>query len=567
MRKIIVFLLIVFVGAGVAGFWYWQTNIYSKDVLKIEILSDEAVEAGREIEFLVKLKNNGKIRLENPELVFQTPEHSILEKTIIPVLEGATSSEEFIDLRVKKTMEDIYPGEERTYSFRVRLFGKENENLLSQAWLSYQPKGLTRRFESKTTFTTKIKFVPLTLEFDLPSKIEQNEDIDFSLNYFSNLNYALENLRVKIEYPSGFEFIHASPQPFLDEINEWKVFTLTQTNGGRIKIKGRIPGEQGEQKIFHASLGIIKNGVYWVLKETSQSVEIAEPSFYISQLINNSPNYVAKSGELLHYEIFFKNMGQKPILKKFLFVSLEENFFDISSLKSETGEHGMGDNTILWDWKTNPDLRFLDVNQEGKQEFWVKVKELDSESIKTKNPVLRNKIGLGGIKKNFETKINSQIEFSQKVLRDQEFFQNAGPIPPIVGEKTGYVVLWQIKNSWNDLSDIKVKALLLQNVRPTGKIFPENASFTFDSVSKEIIWNVGEMEALKYSKDNPLNLAFQIEFTPDFSQQGKTAVLIGEAEVIAQDVWTSAILQEKDDLKNTSLPDDPTIIKGQGIVL
>ncbi|MBU2578881.1 hypothetical protein KKA09_02075 [Patescibacteria group bacterium] len=557
-HKFVVFLLVIFVVMGVAGFWYWQTNVYSKDVLKIEILSDEAVDAGQEIEYLVKLKNNGNIRLENPELVFQPPEHSILV--------GSTSSETSGSLIAKKTMEDIYPGEERTYSFRVRVFGRENENLVSQALLSYQPKDLTRRYESKTTFTTKIKSVPLTLEFDLPSKIEQSEDVDFSLNYFSNLDYPLENLRIKIKYPSGFEFVSASPKPFLDETNEWKISSLFQANGGRIKIKGKITGEQGEQKTFHASIGVIKDGAYWVLKETNQAVEIAEPSFYISQLINNSPNYIAKAGELLHYEIFFKNMGQKPITKKFLFLSLGEDFFDISSLKSETGEHGMGDNTIIWDWKTRPDLRFLDANQEGKEEFWVKVKEIDSESIKTKNPVLRNEIGLGGIKKIFETKLNSQIEFSQKVLREQEFFENLGILPPIIGEKTEYVVLWQIKNSWNNLSNVKVKAILPQNVRLTGKIFPENASFTFDSESKEVIWNVGEMEGLKYSGDNPLKLAFQIEFTPDPSLQGKTAVLIEEAEVMCQDVWTSAILQEKSGLKNTALQDDPTIIEGQGIV-
>jgi hypothetical protein len=549
--KSIIFLLVIFVAMGIAGIWYWQTNIYSKEILKIEILSDELVEAGQEIEYLVKIKNNGKIRLENPELIFQAPEHSILEKSVAPVVlepgKFATNSEEMFGLRIKKTMEDIYPGEERTYSFHARLFGKENENLISQTWLSYQPKDLTRRYESKTTFTTKIKSVPLTLEFDLPSKVEQNEDADFSLNYFSNLNYPLENLRIKIEYPYGFEFISASPKPFLDETNEWKISSLNKFNGGRIKIKGRIAGEQGEQKTFRVSLGVIKDGTYWALKETNQSIEIAEPSFYISQLINNSLNYVAKMGEVLHYEVFFKNMGEKPITKKFLSVTLDEEFFDLSTLRTETGEHGMGDDTIIWDWKTQSDLRFLDANQEGKVEFWVKVKEFDIKSSKIKNPILSNKITLGGVKKIFETKINSQIEFSQKVLRENEFFENIGPWPPLMGGKTEYVILWQIKNSWNDLSNVKIKTILPPNVRLTGKIFPENSSFTFDPESREVLWNVGEMEAFKYSGENPLKLAFQaeLEFTYDSFHQTWTPVLIGEAEVVCQDAWTSSILQEK----------------------
>jgi hypothetical protein len=549
MRKfLIAFILILFAVVGAVGFWYWQKNQYSREILKLEILGPEGVQAGDEVEYLVRFKNNGKVRLENPELIFEYPRHSIPQ--------GEKS------LRVIKKIDDIYPGEERIESFKARVFGKENDVLEAKAYLSYQPKNLTARYESKTSFTSQIKFVPLTFEFDLPLKAENGEEIKFSLNYFSNIDYILDNLRVRAEYPDGFHFIGANPKPL--DGNIWDLPALSQADGGRIEIDGTIGGQEGEQKIFRAQLGIIRDNEFWPLKETAQSVQITEPSLYISQLINGSQNYIANPGDLLHYEIFFKNIGKKPIQKKFLFSKLEGELFDLSSLKSEKGEIGRGDNSVLWDWKQVSTLRFLEPDEEGKVEFWVKVKEDIDKKIE--NPVLRNKVTIAGTQKVFETKINSKIELAQKVYFQQEFWENSGPLPPKVGESTTYTVVWQVKNSWNDLGKVKVKSTLPKNVKPTGKIFPEDAKFTFDSKSREVIWNIGELKAFQGFDGIPLTFAFQIEFTPESSQKGETPNLIGEAQILGEDTWTSEILQEKADPVDTTLPNDETVSEEQGTI-
>ncbi len=547
-RKIIFYLLVVFIIIFIIGFWYWQKNIYSKEVLKLEILASEEVQAGEEIEYLVKFKNNGKVRLESPELIFQAPERSILEGSQVN--------------RKTQTIEDIYPGEERSYSFKVRLFGKENEIMEVKTWLSYIPKNLKARFESKTTFSTRIKFVPLTFEFDLPSKIGGSDQISFSLNYFSNIDYLLENLRVKIEYPEGFSYLSSSPEAL--EETEWQLPSLFQAAGGKIEIKGTLEGKEGENKVFRAQLGIVKNNEFWLLKEASQSIKLVESSLYLSYLINNSQNYIASAGELLHYEIFFRNIGQEPVQKKFLFVKLDGDFFDLNSLKSENGEFGQGDNTILWDWKNISDLRFLDVADEGKVEFWVRVKENVDRQIK--EPVLKATVSLGGVEKIFETKIRSQVILSQKVFRQQEFFENSGPLPPQVGEVTEYVIVWQVKNSWNNLKNVKLRSILPANVRPTGNIFPEDAKFTYDSASRTVMWNVGKMEAWQGYNNDFLTLAFQIELIPSSSQRGSKATLIGEAEISGDDDWTGEIIREKAGSCDTGLADDGSISSGDKIV-
>lgn len=526
--------------------------------MKLEILGPETAGAGEEIAYSIKFKNNGKALLEEPELVFEYPENSL------PVIAQTESQEGQEFNRTTQKLDSIYPGEERTVEFKARVFGKQGDLLKAQAWLTYRPKNIKAKYESKTSFSSQISNVPVNFEFDLPLKAENGETLQFSLNYFSNIGYALENLRVKMQYPNGFLFDSAKPQA-LDE-TEWSLPALYQVDGGRITVKGTIEGSEGEQKIFRAQLGVIINNKFIVLTETSRAVEMAEPSFYVSCLVNGAQNYTANSGDLLHYEVFFKNIGKKPIQKQFLLVKLDGDFFDLETIKTEQGEAGRGDNSVLWDWKNVQDLKFLDAGDEGKVDFWVKVKE-PSLGQKIKNPVLKAVISIAGAEKVVETQINSQVELSQKVFREEEVFGNKGPIPPQVGASTTYTVFWQIKNSWNTLENVKVKGSLPSYAKPTGNIFPSDAKLTFDSASRELIWTIGSLEAFQgLSETTPFSLAFQIEVIPLASQRGQTITLINNVEISGEDVFTLDVVSATAPAIASGLPDDDTISEQQGVV-
>jgi len=548
MRKFLTFFLLAMAFLSAIAFWYWRGNIYSKEVLKIEILGPEQVQAGDEIDYTVKFKNNGKVRLESAELVFEYP--------------GNASPIEDTQQRVTKKLEDIYPGEERTAVFKAMAIGKENDILQAQASLFYNPKNLKSRYESKTNLTTKITFVPLTLEFDLPVKAEQGGDLSFTVNYFSNMNFALENLRLKIVYPSGFVFQSAKPKGL--DVAEWSLPTLTQTNGGRVNIQGQLSGTQGEKKVFKAQIGIIKDKGFMVLKEVTGSIEISEPSVFISQMINGSQAGSVGVGNLLHYEIYFKNIGATALEKKFLLVKLNSDFFDLNSLKTENGDVGQGDNSIIFDWQDIQSLRFLDASEEGKVDFWVKTKDV-SFSRKIENPILRNTVSLSGVEKAFETKLQGKTDFTQKVMFQDDAFVSAGPISPTVGTSTTYTVFWQIRNYWNGLNNAKVKAVLPNNVKLTGQTNPQGAPFTFDSASREVVWSIGEIKPYQ-GFESPYTLAFQIEFSPDSSQVGAVAPLIGEAQITGEDSFSGTPILEKSEGEDTSLPHDDSVNGDNGIV-
>ncbi len=551
-KKIIFIVLVVIIAVGFFGFWYYRDTIFSKQILKLEILGPDTAKMGDEVVYTVKYKNNGNFVLESPKLIFKLPDNSLTE-------DGKT--------RLTQDLKDIYPGDEDFVQFKVRLLGKEGDLKVAHAWLSYIPKNLSARYESNTTFTTKIDAVPITLGFDLVGKVEKGKEIAYSINYFSNIDYPLENLSVKVDFVNGFNFESADPTS-LDN-SEWKLNTLNKAQGGRINIKGLINADTGNRLSFSAKLGMWQDGSFIVLKEANQDVEVINPLLFISEQINNSNNYIASPGEDLHYEIFLRNIGSTPFDNLFVISRLDGLAFDLSTLKSKEGQVRSNDNLIIWDSKQVSQLKHLDSQQEVKVEFDVKLKNnwVPSDSEKN-NMFIKNKVNVSDISQEFDTKVNSNLELSQKAYySNQEGIENSGTIPPEVNKTTTYTIIWQVKNYFNDVKNVKVKAVLPENVVLTAKILPDSqvSNFSLDSTSREIVWSVGNLLAGTGVTNSQPTVIFQIALTPSLIQKGNLAGLIRNTTISGEDQSTGTLISSMVPAVNTDLPDDKAS-SGGGIV-
>lgn len=551
MKKILFILIFILFALIAVVFWVYQRNIYSKDVLKLEILGSEKIMAGEELEYILKYKNNGNARLEELELIFEYPDD------ILPI--GQDSH------RIVRELEDLYPGQEEIIYFQGRLFGRKGEVKTAAATLSYRPKSLKAVYESKSTFSTVIEDVPITFAFDLPSKIVADKETKISLNYFSNLDGLFSGLRIKIDYPDDFEFGSSTPEGI--EKDEWSINILNKAEGGRIEVFGKIPDDIGNQKVFNAQLGVWLADHFVPLKEITRAVQIIRPQLIITQRINGATNYIVQPGELLHYEISFKNIGDEFFENLFL-ISEFDGPLDLKTAKVQNGEINASDGSILWDWNDVSKLRFLGPGEEGVLEFWVNLQDVWDPSD-YRDSVLINNVSLSQIKEEFRTKINSKLEIAQKGFFEDKTFDNSGPLPPRVGEKTTYTITWEVKNHFNDVDNVRVRAVLPSNVELVGNISPqeEQANFTFDSVSREVLWNVGFLSA-GVGVDLPQkSLAFQIELTPSENQRGLVATLINSAKIIGEDKFTQKELEIiSADAIDTTLPHDASVEPEQGII-
>jgi len=544
LNRILKIFIVIFIFTLLLAAWFYWRNIYSRGSLKLEILAPSEVELAQEVEYIVKYKNNSSVVLEEPKLVFEYPEGSILE-------EGQS-------FRQEMTLEDIYPGEENSVSFKARLLGRENEPKVARASLSWQPKNLRARYESNTSQTAIIKFLPITFEFDFPSKVEVGRETILRINYFSNASYPLSNLRIKVEYPPGFEFLGSTPKGLNQD--EWEVGLLNKAEGGRIEIRGKLPSEVMSQKIFKAQLVSWQGDKSIVLKEVVKGLELIQPSIYISWQVNGSPQYVANVGDYLHYEIFFKNIGDTTLENLFLRVSLGGGILDLDTVKSDSGQFQKDINTIIWDQTNLPQLRLLSSLEEGKVDFWVKLKTNLPTDLK--NPAARIQVDLSKVREDIITKVNSKISLSQRGFFSQDPFQNSGPIPPQVGSSTTYTVSWDVWSLYNDLRNVKVKTFLPPQTKLTGEFLPKESKLSFDTGSREVVWDVGDLSTGEPGKE----IQFQVAFTPTSDQKGQTPDIISQARLTAEDSWTEKSLEVTVPAVNTTLPDDPTVTDQQGIV-
>jgi hypothetical protein len=551
-KKLLISLaLILFIGIVLVGYWYYKGQSFSKGILKLEILGPDSSQMGQEIEYTVRYKNNSDFTLEEPKLTFEFPEYSVGE-------DGKN--------RTIKTLEDIYPGDEQFVKFKTRLLGKEDDLKVAKAYLSYKPKNLSTRYESDTTIITKINLVPLTLDFDLPSKIETNKEIQFSLNYFSNIDYLFQNLKLNIEYPKGFDFSESDPKTL--EKTEWEIPSLEKAQGGRITITGKITARSGENLSFGAKLGIWQNGEFILLKEASKEIQVIEPLLYISQQVNGSSDYVASPGETLHYEIYFRNIGNTPFDHLYLINKLDSPAFDLSTIKVNLGQASVNNNLVIWDWKQISSLLNLGVQEEGKVEFDVNLKNewLFSNEDLNKTSV-KNIVNVSDISQEFQTKVNSKLVVLQTGLyQDNGIFGNSGPVPPVAGQATTYTVNWQVENLYNDVKNVKVRATLPQGVSLTGRVSPDSeiSKFSFDSTSREIVWTVGD--TLLSGTGVPSAVSFQISLTPTSSQAGRVITLINPPKITGEDQWTSRNIEWTGQALDTtlSISQAPSIPSNQG---
>jgi len=190
--------------------------------------------------------------------------------------------------------------------------------------------------------------------------------------------------------------------------------------------------------------------------------------------------------------------------------------------------------------------------------------EWETFSPQDKSFAIKDRIILSDVTEEFEVKVNSKLEVEQTAYFQDEVFGNQGPLPLQVGVPTTYTIVWQAKNLFNDTQNVKVRAILPQGVQLTGNIFPEESILTFDQVSREVVWKVGDLLAGTGPFEPASSVAFQVRLTPILAQQGNIAQVIGEARIQADDVFTKRTLFATDSPIDTTLPDDDSVTAAMG---
>jgi len=259
---------------------------------------------------------------------------------------------------------------------------------------------------------------------------------------------------------------------------------------------------------------------------------------------------------------------------------LSGEIFDLSTLSTGLGYFNESTKTIIWNKEFMAELARIDKDERGNAEFTISLKKnIAIKDYRDKNITVKSKavidspkppLALKGLSLRAEDiaeiKLRTDLSLSNSAHYYEGPFSNTGPIPPKSGEKTAYTITWKAFNSLNEVKDATVEAPLPENVAFEQKAYPAGSNLIYNSQTRSMVWNIGTLKPGTGSVIPAETVTFSISITPQETQRGVPAELLGPTKFSGTDTFTNELIEYESPALNTTLPQDQGIREGDGIV-
>lgn len=546
------------------GFFKFRQASFSQDRVEVSLSGPQEAMSGKSLTYAIKYKNNNRATLKNAVLKINFPKNFIPENNLGFSPEGSSS--------VVLNLGDIAGKKEGAVEFKGKIFSPKGALIYLKAEINYTPSSLGGQFVSQSQLSVAVQSSPVKLEMSAPQNLANGDAIDYQINYQNDGEKEIARMKVAMEYPEGFVFSKAEPLNS-EGNNFWDIGTLVPGQSGKIVVSGKLSGERNYIRTAKAYIGVMDGEDFVIYDEENTATQIISSPLIIRQAVNGQDNLNVNLGELLRFEIKFRNDGEIGLRDVIITEKLEGEALDYASLKLERGG-AFDSNSKIITWKASDfsDLEKFDPGQEGSIKFGIKVKnslpiekssdknfiissiaKIDSQDVPT--PMEANKIISGN---RMDMKINSRVTLETAGYYYDSVIENSGPIPPQVGKETTYAIHWKISNAMNDLSEAKVEAVIPTGATVTEIKNPENAvlHYTFNERTNNLVWEIGNMEAGTGMLNSPREVVFQVKINPSPNQIGSPVNLVDETIFSAKDLFTGEEIRFSGSKKTTSLRED-----------
>ena len=563
MTKILVgvFLSLVAIGGSFSLYLYFGSR---PQEVEIRVEAREEIESGETLTIAIPYKNVSRAPLREIELTIILPPGTRIK-------EGGSEYE--APVRIAKSLSDLAPGEDRLEEITVRMFGREGDSGKTEVSLGYRPENVSARFTANASQFFRIVRVPLGVTWEIPDTLSEGQDVNMLVRYSSNSRDTFENLSLRIDFPPGFAFEDANPKPS-EGTSIWNIGTLRSGGSGVIAIRGKITGEEGEIKTFRGGVGVYRYDLKsWTpYFDSFHEAKIAITPLVVRGRLDESRVSSINVGDLLRFEIQYQNNTPYPLKDVIVKSEISGSILEFQTMNiSQGGVFDFPSRSIIWGPANHAQFRELPPGGAGVLTFFINTKQ--SPPVRTaedKNLVVRlaSHIEASGVPRELigtdlahddviEFKVNSKILFSGKALYTYSSLRNSGPVPPRVGQKTTYAVLWEIRNFTNGLKNAEVKTSLPPNVKWENAFIPSDRNIIYTQSSGEVKWKIGTIEAGKGVLTPALTAAFRVSIIPSEVDVGLPITLVNQSTFTADDDFTGKHAEMFLPFFTTQIPDDP----------
>jgi len=550
-------------------------NVMSSEKVAVEFAAPITAAGGEPFAFQVAVRNDNSAKISSADLVLEFPEGT----------RSADGSNSQL-LRYREALGSISSGMNLIKKYEAVLFGEEGESLTIKATLEYKVDGSNALFKKTSSYQVALQSAPISISVEGPSETANKGEFELVVNIVSNSTAPLQNILMDASYPFGFSLKSSSPRPVSGE-RVWGIGDLAPGASRKIKLSGIISGSEGDERVFTFRAGTAKEAGARVLQtaivSASHSILLRRPFLALSVIVNGDTGneYITEKGKTLRVNIAWENNLPARATDAQVIVSLKGTLYDPASIVPEGGYYRSDDGTIVWDSSSSGELASMEPGARGQKSFSVNVRGSSTGAYSLKNPSFTISAGIsargpagagesGGAvqtKTTTEVKLLADLSFLSRILRVGGSFANRGPVPPKVGSETSYTIIWSLSNAFNDLTNTKVFASLPSYVRFMNNISPSSEQISYDAVSGNIVWDVGDVKAGIGIGGVPREVAFQVAIAPADNQAGTIPTVVGEASAQGDDRFTGRQVTSATRPALTTKFGDASFVAGQEIVV
>ena len=570
-KKFFVFSVIFFILALLYGSYMFFAggNTVSNNNIDISILGNSFTAGGEELPLQIGISNKNTLALDLVDLVVEYPKSS----------SGDLSGE--VE-RIRESLGTIPSGAIRNENIKVILFGEQGSVRPIRITLEYRVEGSNAIFVKEKLYEVNINSTPINISVDAPSEVSPNQDISFGIKATLNATKSASQILVKVDYPVGFQFTSSQPTPSFGN-NVWSLGDLAPGAERDISIVGKmIDVFDGEEKTFKIWSGsqsqIDKSAIDVVFNSLGHTFTIKKPFLEANFLLGGvkQREYAIDSKDVASAEIRWTNNLETKINDLQIRAKISGNAINRKSISPENGFYDSTNGVIIWDKNSNNDFQEINPGQSGSVFFSFSSLSLFSSSLGVmSNPSVIVSISISGKQETsgFESqelknsdsstiKVISDVGFANKALYYSGPFTNTGPIPPKAEKETTYTVVWSLSNSSNNILKGIVHSSLPSWVRFIGPISPPSEDLTYNSFSKEITWNVGNIARGVGITGASKEVSFRIALLPSLKQVGTMPIIINDAILTGHDDFANVDIRVNKPALYTSLTNDPNFPQG-----
>jgi len=569
--RIIIILFVLF-ALAFAGFLYFtrNNNKFSQDVSFV-ITAPQEVASGEVVTLDVEYTNNENLTLKDVELTMQFPDGFTYQSST-PENTGPNTW----------LIGDVDARGGGKIIIKGQMIGDVGAVKNISGTLAYTPSNFNYGFKVDASTTLTINSSALSLKVDAPLRVIPGKEFETTVTYTNTSPEAMDSLRVTLDAPDGFVMGDADP---VADNNSWDFESLDSNTDGTIKFKGTLSGQVGDQAQFQVKIGFVNSqDVFTPQTEKTFLVLLIKAGMTLEVKPTTEQGTYADWGQDVTYDVNYTNDGDVPLedVKLTLQLTAETDagvsadFIDWNSITSVDGGV-IKDSSVVWTKSevdalsnvkpgdsgsfslTIPLVGSAPVTQDSDQQFHILAKFEESDSSNRDTP---------SASKVEETRIATTVDLSSEAryYSDTAEQLGSGPIPPEVGTKTTYKVLWDITNSANDITNVTVSAKLPFGVSWVGDgVISAGNPITYNPQTREVSWTINRIPAGAGFVFPKLEASFSLSVTPTSDQEGSVLVLLDKSKITATDTYVNASRTDQEPVLTSDLPTD-TQARGQGIV-